>query len=222
MSHPRHHRRAALGASALSVRRVVLGVVGTVVLTAGSTGTVFAAGSVTATCTVLDSGRAVVSGTVADLDLAPGAIGVFDWARPVFEAQVGYLYPVYDGPFELTTLEGVTVVPGTTLEVDLQRAGGTSVVSTNVTCVALVRSVSDLANELASSGVLSQGEANALLVKLDASTASAEKGNVTAAIRQLEAFKNEIEALLLSGRLTQAQRDDINAAADRQIAHLLT
>jgi FIMAH domain-containing protein len=183
--------------------------------------------TITATCTILESGRALIAGTVAELYPELGNIGVFDFSIPVdpFDPQssneVGFLYPVDNGDFELTTFEWYQPVAGTTVDIGLGRGGDFhGVASTRAVCVALIRSVTDLTNDLVGSGALSQGQANSLLVKIDNSTASATKGNIDAAVRQLEAFKNEINALYTAGKISQAQRDSIVAAADRQIAAL--
>lgn len=176
--------------------------------------------SITATCTVLDSGRALISGTVGDGVAGDFEIVVYEHAL-AGSTEVGFLHFVGSGEFELTTAEGYVTVAGRSLGVELRsHPTGILLDVTTAVCVALVRSVTDLTNELAASGVLGQGEANSLLVKVDNATASATKGNVEAAIRQLEAFKHEIEALYQSGRITQAERDAIVVAADRQIAGL--
>ena len=52
---------------------------------------------------------------------------------------------------------------------------------------------------------LSAGNTNALSVKLQAAIASINGGNSTPAINQLQAFINQVNALLLSGRLTAGQ-----------------
>ena len=48
--------------------------------------------------------------------------------------------------------------------------------------------------------------------------ASTNLADISTAVNQLSAFKNEIEALYQSGRISKADRDAIVAAADRQIA----
>lgn len=183
--------------------------------------------SITATCTVLDSGRALVSGTVTDLFPEQGNIGVHDFSIPTdpldstSSNQVGFLYPVNNGDYSLTTFDGYAATAGRTLDVGLGRGGDFhGVAFTTAVCVSLIRSVTELTNDLVASGTLTQREGNSLLVKIDNSTASATKGNVMAAVNQLEAFKNEIQALYQSGRISLAERDAIVAAADRQIAAL--
>lgn len=51
-------------------------------------------------------------------------------------------------------------------------------------------------------GSLSDGEANALTAKLDAAQRQWDRGNTTAAANVLEAFINQVEAMVGSGRLT--------------------
>ena len=51
------------------------------------------------------------------------------------------------------------------------------------------------------------GEANSLQAKLDAAARSRQRGNTTAVEGQLNAFLNEIDAMVRSGRLSAAQVD---------------
>ena len=50
--------------------------------------------------------------------------------------------------------------------------------------------------QLADNGVLNPGQANSLIVKLEAAIASIEHGNIHTAQNQLIAFANEAEALI--------------------------
>jgi hypothetical protein len=68
--------------------------------------------------------------------------------------------------------------------------------------------ISGLINQIQSlvaAGTLNQGEGNSLIVKLEAGQASIGGGNTGAGCNQLEAFINEVEALIKSGRLTSLQ-----------------
>jgi endonuclease G len=62
-----------------------------------------------------------------------------------------------------------------------------------------------IVDEFARSGTLNGGQANSLRVKLDAASRSIERGNVEAAEGQLNAFLNEVDAMVRSGRLTAPQ-----------------
>jgi len=62
-------------------------------------------------------------------------------------------------------------------------------------------------------GVANGGTANSLNAKLRAASASLDRGNTEAATGQLGAFINEVEAMVQSGRLTQAQGNALIAAA---------
>ena len=72
----------------------------------------------------------------------------------------------------------------------------------------------------AESGALNNGQANSLRVKLDAAVRSIERGSVTAAAGQLEAFLNEIDALVRSGRLTRSQVDAVREVLGRVLKNL--
>ena len=73
---------------------------------------------------------------------------------------------------------------------------------------------------LLSADVLTAGQANALLAKLDAATESINGGNDTEAAHQLGAFVNQVRALVNSGTLTPEQGDDLIAAAQAALATL--
>ena len=80
-----------------------------------------------------------------------------------------------------------------------------------------VENLQALVSTLERTGALNRGNANALLAKLRAAEASLARGNETAAVNQLEAFVNQVNALVGSDRLTQAQADAMTAAAGRII-----
>lgn len=61
-----------------------------------------------------------------------------------------------------------------------------------------------LVDQLVAAGKINRGAANALQVKLDAAAKSLDNGNNGAAANQLEALLNELDAMVRSGRLTDA------------------
>lgn len=79
--------------------------------------------------------------------------------------------------------------------------------------------VADVSN-LLNSGTLTRGEANSLKAKLQAALNKVNQGNKTAAKNQLNAFINEVNALVNSGRLTQAEGQALNNAATDVINQL--
>ena len=83
-----------------------------------------------------------------------------------------------------------------------------------------IENLQALVSTLERTGALNRGNANALLVKLRAAEASLARGNETAAVNQLEAFVNQVNALVGSDRLTQAQADAMTAAAGRIIVSI--
>jgi len=58
---------------------------------------------------------------------------------------------------------------------------------------------------LIATGVISNGNGNALLSKLNGAVQSLDSGNTTAAINKLNSFINQVNALINSGKLTPAQ-----------------
>ena len=71
--------------------------------------------------------------------------------------------------------------------------------------VQLDRRVDRGSAELAASGPLNGGQGNSLISKLQGALDQLAKGNVTPAINKLEAFVNEVEAFIRSGKLTEGR-----------------
>jgi hypothetical protein len=76
-------------------------------------------------------------------------------------------------------------------------------------------SLADAVRALADGGSLPRGAANSLLAKLQAATAQLERGRGATAAQQLAAFGHEVEALVRSGRLAEAQGATLTALAER-------
>ncbi|HYC51475.1 MAG TPA: DNA/RNA non-specific endonuclease [Gemmatimonadaceae bacterium] len=77
-----------------------------------------------------------------------------------------------------------------------------------------------LADALVSSGALSSGNGNSLRSKLEAAAASVERGNSVAAVNQLQALLNELDAMVRSRRLTDAEAAPLRAAVAAFVASL--
>lgn len=73
---------------------------------------------------------------------------------------------------------------------------------------------------LVNQGVLDKGNSNALSVKLQAAIEKINQGNNKAAINQLQAFINQVEAFIKVGRLSQADGQQLIAAANKIINQL--
>jgi hypothetical protein len=69
-------------------------------------------------------------------------------------------------------------------------------------------------------GVLTEREATPLAVKLGAAAAQEEKGNTQAAINLLEASRQQVQAMIASGRLTAAEAQPLIDAINREIQRL--
>lgn len=76
-------------------------------------------------------------------------------------------------------------------------------------------------NALVSSGVLNEGNGNALILKLDNALNSFNSSNNTAGVNQIEAFIHQVNDFLTSGKLTDAQAQSLIDAADDIIASAL-
>jgi TolB protein len=69
-------------------------------------------------------------------------------------------------------------------------------------------------------GALNNGQGNALIVKLEAAIRQVDRGNIATAINQLEAFINQVNAYVASGRLTPEQGQPLLDAANAILAAL--
>ena len=78
----------------------------------------------------------------------------------------------------------------------------------------------DAVDAAVASGILSTREATPLEVKLGAAAAREEGGNPAAALKLLQAARQQIEALVASRRLSEAQAGTLLEAVDREIARL--
>ena len=81
-----------------------------------------------------------------------------------------------------------------------------------------IGSLQTLLNQLIANGTIPQGNGNSLGSKLSAASKQLSLGNKTAAMNQLQAFVNEVNAMVQSGRLSSAQADALDAWVSRIIA----
>lgn len=79
--------------------------------------------------------------------------------------------------------------------------GATDAVTPEEAISALIADV----DALVASGALNKGQGNALKAKLNAALASLEKGHTAAAVNQLQAFVQQVNAFILGGTLTLAE-----------------
>ncbi|HLM66899.1 MAG TPA: DNA/RNA non-specific endonuclease, partial [Longimicrobium sp.] len=90
------------------------------------------------------------------------------------------------------------------------------------TATVTVQSPSQAAGDLARvvNGMLDGGNASALNAKLRAATAALARGQDGAAVNQLDAFINQVQALVQSGRLSAADGSVLTAAAQRIVTSI--
>jgi probable HAF family extracellular repeat protein len=81
---------------------------------------------------------------------------------------------------------------------------------------AIADAVAEVAG-LVDAGTLGQGEANALVTKLDAAQRQLDKGNIGPALNVLAAFINQVDAMVNSGRLTAEEAQPLIDAATAAI-----
>jgi hypothetical protein len=80
----------------------------------------------------------------------------------------------------------------------------------------LVLSLGDLEN----AGAVTNGTVQSLMGKLDAVTRQLNKGNVTPALKRIEAFVKEVERLVERGELSQEEGAELLEAAQQAVALL--
>jgi hypothetical protein len=92
---------------------------------------------------------------------------------------------------------------------------------TFVTPQAMTQQLIDQVNALVAQGVINAGNGNALTAKLQAALKQMDKGHARPASNQLQAFINQVEALVQGGKLTSAQGEILIQAARAISAALL-
>lgn len=108
-----------------------------------------------------------------------------------------------------------------TVTVTVNDGSTTSIQTATVTVKTASQGVQDaigVVNQFASSGKLSNGNANSISSKLNAALNQINNGNTGAALNQLNAALNEIDALVNSGKLSSADANTLRAAINRVIA----
>ncbi len=100
---------------------------------------------------------------------------------------------------------------------------GTNTRTATVTVLSEVQALnaaSAAAEALAGVGRVNRGNANSLRAKLDNAAKSFDKGNATPAINQAQAALNELDAMVRSGSLTEAQAAPVRSLIERAIASM--
>ena len=90
------------------------------------------------------------------------------------------------------------------------RAGGRTLLS----AVATGRAIA-LVEALLENGKINNGNANSLVSKLDGIKNALDAGNTTAASGKLGALLNELDAMVRSGRVTEADIDALQSLVER-------
>ena len=94
-------------------------------------------------------------------------------------------------------------------------------VNSDLTPKQKIQNIIDKIQDLVNKGVLSKGQGNSLIVKLEAAIKSLDNGNAKTASNQLNAFINEANAIIKSKGLSAQIQPLINQANDviAQISH---
>ncbi|HEX9611223.1 MAG TPA: DNA/RNA non-specific endonuclease, partial [Gemmatimonadales bacterium] len=72
--------------------------------------------------------------------------------------------------------------------------------------------VARLVDRLVEDGMLNSGDANSLIVKLEAAAVQLDRGNPKSGVSQLDSFLNELAALVRAGRLSAADAEPLRVA----------
>jgi hypothetical protein len=78
----------------------------------------------------------------------------------------------------------------------------------------MIRSLIKEIEALREAGVLNNGQANSLIVKLENAIISLDRGKAKMALNNLKAFMNEVESLIDERVLTQEEGQSLIAAAE--------
>ena len=127
------------------------------------------------------------------------------------------------GSVYLAGLTGSADFPATTGSFDPTFNGGTFdvfVARLDITPAGRIDALVDLVGALRDAGVLNGGQANSLLVKLEDAIARVDEGRPDKAIKSLQAFVHEVEALVKAGTLTAAEAQPLLDGANEVIALL--
>jgi PKD repeat protein len=176
------------------------------------------------------SNVAPVIGVIPAATLLPGetysANGSFtDPGADSWTATVDYGDGSGTSPLVLTaktfTLSHVYASTGTfTVTVNVSDDDVTSTRTTTVTVVTQAEGAARaivLVEDLAENGKLSSGNANSLISKLDGVKKAFDTGNQNSAAGKLRAVLNELEALVQSGRLTEADAGPFRTLIERLV-----
>ena len=79
----------------------------------------------------------------------------------------------------------------------------------------------DLVNQYVAAGVLNRGQGNGLIVKSEAAMASLDRDNPTAALNELYAFLNQVDAFVTAGTLTPEKGQELSDCANAVIDWIL-
>ena len=90
--------------------------------------------------------------------------------------------------------------------------GGVGTASATVSVQTPQQAIGSIAAYVQNLGALNAGERNSLLAKLNAAAAAAGRGDTTAAHNELNAFVNELQADVKTGKLSSAQAGTLQAA----------
>jgi hypothetical protein len=210
---------------------------GVTVTSAPASGAVFPKGTTTVAVTATDasgnSSNCTFTVTVVDNQppvIACPTVGQVTANLGSTSAPVIYAAPAADDNCAVASVvcspvSGSSFALGTTTVgcVATDTSGNTSGCSFVVTVITpqqdsnlLIGTIQALVNQ----GVLSQGQGNSLMVKLQGAIQKMDQGNNNAARNQFQAFINEVNLLMGAGTLTAAQGQPLIAAANNLIAHI--
>jgi CSLREA domain-containing protein len=179
---------------------------------------------------------------IANFTAAPGTLIAGQSATLVFsnpldpsaaDTAAGFLYSydcTNDGAFELATSSltsyacSYPIADAFTARGRIQdKDGGFIDYTVEITVLTPREGIEGLiekVGDLVAQGVLNGGQGNALIAKLEAAIRQIDRGNVQTAINQLEAFVNQVNALMYADILPPAEGQPLIDAANEIIAAL--
>lgn len=161
----------------------------------------------------LDSGGTV---TIAPFGPATSASGTYTVQAGQHSSDLNTLSP-------LVLASGATLRNAANYDVSLLIPAGQSLANNKDLVIATLQPIPALISNvqaLVTSGVLNNGQGNALLVKLEHSMQHLDSGRVTPAVNGLGAFVNQVNAFISADVLTSAEGQPLIDAANALIALL--
>jgi YVTN family beta-propeller protein len=129
----------------------------------------------------------------------------------------------FAGSWNVSVIDAATNTITATIDVGFGPvAFGQSIGPNVLTPVQKIEQTVDSVQDLVTSGALNQGQANALIAKINATAQSLNAGDTNKAIDELNAFINQVKAYMKTGKLSSTEGQALVGGANAVINALKT